>query len=1450
MAVTLRLQEGRMRFAPFIIVALLAWPFGQSRAQGPVWNWARTMDAGSTEYVRDIAVEPATGNIYVAGAYQSSAATVVPFGLPATVNGSVDAFLAKLDPNGNLLWSRNIGSNQDDAANGIAVAPSGNVVVTGYYRGAIAGLNLTNLGTADAFIAAYDGNGAFQWSRRIAGPQWDEGTGITVAGNVIVAYGSFSHHSTISGVLATLGLTTGRIYSYLNAYELSGTALWSLTGVSNDNILPESIAADATHVFVVGSTAGASMAWQNSSGISLTSATTTNSNALYCSSVALNGVPAWLRMINNPGDANARCSGVEVDCGAVYITGHTHNGSVFPGGNAPSMPGAHDYWYLAALSRSTGTTNWIRTATSTVDHGVTGHDITAGRNGQLIVAGMMQGTVTTDGGTVISGASNEDIAISRFNRDGSAIWFRRESAGGDERALAMGSSGNGTLIIGGRYSNDLTLGTATYAGSSGTNLYAASFTDSEWQNVANSPARFARPGPICSGSGAVNLNSFLASFAGTVTASSNVASQQDALGAPDAMGAAFNATNGWLVLDLIDTLSISEALRFTWRSESTSQARMLISSSLDGVNWSTATTISTTSTSFINSNYTLPVNARYIRIARHSSALYAAFHLDAVRLQLTTLTGGTWSGGAHVTSAGIFTPGLAGNYPVTYTVIAGSCTYSHSRSILVTPAPGGGSIAGGVTACPNSTGSLTLSGHAGSIVRWQWTDDGATWINTAETSPTFIWSGLSAPRRFRVELSSPACANGFSDVTQVTPEDTQPPLLICPAPSPAISVDADGDCNLVVPDFTGLFVPTDNCPGVIAIAQTPAAGDVIPFANLTIVLVRAIDVSGNTSNVCEARLIGVDSTPPVASCPPDTTITVTTGTCIAEYTPPPATYSDNCMGSGTAERAYLRNGIQVVPQFSVFNPSGWLNVTGETSIGLPPGTYTLVNVIHHLSDVIAMCSHVITVVDFEPPVASCPPPYTLLYALPNDCHATYTVPAIPSTDNCSGSGISAGPVLNGGTAIIVSGGTTVIVQPDDALPAGMELLLPIGIHEFIDSISDVSGNLTICTWLVEVRDSTPPVFDNCPANSTLGTDANSCTRLYTFPTIESTDNCDPDTESDYRTWHSTNNGGSWSEVTGQNDILLAVGVHLFKEKHRDDSGNTADCDWSVTIEDQEAPSITCPNIVAQLSVGANCTVALPDYRSSATASDNCGPVILSQSPAPGTIVGPGPHSITITATANGLFPSCSFTVTAVDQTNPVIVCPSDIAVEAQPGLCGAVVTYPLPTATDNCGPVTVTLAAGLVSGSVFPVGTTVVRYRAADNVVPPNTRECFFWVTVFDATAPTLTTCSNITDTASATSCDTIVNYTAPVASEPCTTCPTGAIPVGYSMLGTYQGRTYFYRNSTSTWQAANYAAISAGGHLVVIRDAAHNDWLRSAVDAIGGTNQSFWIGLNDIATE
>jgi hypothetical protein len=177
----------------------------------------------------------------------------------------------------------------------------------------------------------------------------------------------------------------------------------------------------------------------------------------------------------------------------------------------------------------------------------------------------------------------------------------------------------------------------------------------------------------------------------------------------------------------------------------------------------------------------------------------------------------------------------------------------------------------------------------------------------------------------------------------------------------------------------------------------------------------------------------------------------------------------------------------------------------------------------------------------------------------------------------------------------------------------------------------------------------------------------------------------------------------------------------------DGRGNTASDDVVFTVNDTTPPTITAPADSSAFA-NASCLAPVPDYRPGTTAADNCGSVTLSQSPAPGTLVGYGPHTVTVTADdGHGNTASDTVVFTVNDNTPPVFTsCPVNITIEAT---CptGAIATYATPTATDNCG-VTVTRTTGPASGSVFPIGTTTVVHTADDG--HGNTATCTFTVTV------------------------------------------------------------------------------------------------------------------------
>src|SRR4029078_7118350 len=103
-----------------------------------------------------------------------------------------------------------------------------------------------------------------------------------------------------------------------------------------------------------------------------------------------------------------------------------------------------------------------------------------------------------------------------------------------------------------------------------------------------------------------------------------------------------------------------------------------------------------------------------------------------------------------------------------------------------------------------------------------------------------------------------------------------------------------------------------------------------------------------------------------------------------------------------------------------------------------------------------------------------------------------------------------------------------------------------------------------------------------------------------------------------------------------------------------------------------------------------------------TATPGCGMVTCS--PASGTLFPICTTTVTCNTTAG---PSCSFTVTVTDTQAPTLVCPpNQTRVTPIVGGASVVVTYPPPTASDNCPGVTAVCVPP--SGSTFGLGVTTV----------------------------------------------------------------------------------------------------------------------------------------------
>ena len=152
---------------------------------------------GGQEYATSVASD-AQGNVYVVGLTYSPDFPVTARAFQTKFGGTCDAFIAKVGPDGKLLWSTYLGGILDDWATGVALDSAGNVLVTGYTRSANFPLVNPIQGTLDngasddydAFVAKFDPNGAkLLYSTFLGGAADDGAAGIALdaAGDAYVA---------------------------------------------------------------------------------------------------------------------------------------------------------------------------------------------------------------------------------------------------------------------------------------------------------------------------------------------------------------------------------------------------------------------------------------------------------------------------------------------------------------------------------------------------------------------------------------------------------------------------------------------------------------------------------------------------------------------------------------------------------------------------------------------------------------------------------------------------------------------------------------------------------------------------------------------------------------------------------------------------------------------------------------------------------------------------------------------------------------------------------------------------------------------------------------------------------------------------------------------------------------------------------------------------------------
>lgn len=198
------------------------------------FEWAVGFGGSENDFGMSNAVDD-SGNIYTVGHFKNTVDFDPGPGeshLTSTGSGA-DGYIQKLDPDGNLVWVKQIGG----IAYGMALDASGNIFVTGRFTDTAdfdPGTGVTNLisnGSADVFVLKLDPNGEFLWAKSFGDTQFDRGIAVTAdpSGNIYTT-GIFWETVDFDPGAGTTNLTSnGQGDLFIQKLDPDGNFLWAVS---------------------------------------------------------------------------------------------------------------------------------------------------------------------------------------------------------------------------------------------------------------------------------------------------------------------------------------------------------------------------------------------------------------------------------------------------------------------------------------------------------------------------------------------------------------------------------------------------------------------------------------------------------------------------------------------------------------------------------------------------------------------------------------------------------------------------------------------------------------------------------------------------------------------------------------------------------------------------------------------------------------------------------------------------------------------------------------------------------------------------------------------------------------------------------------------------------------------------------------------------------------------
>jgi gliding motility-associated-like protein len=1347
---------------------LLAFEIGISQ---PSWQWANAINSTQDEKTLDITTMFTSGETYACGYFDGDLSAVFTLGLNGTPNmsapiGTRDGFVAKYDIIGNVVWAFKIGGiGATVEIEAITDAPNGNIYVTGeFFNGpvdfqgvvsSISNVRTPTGGSKNMFLAAYNSNGELLWATSSIDTGNSIGFGITADVNGIYVVGRFAGDITFPPLAPVTWTGVASFFdAYITKFDYSGNAIrvktiFSTTG--DGHVKAFNIATDGNDVYAVGT--AESTAWtfgptglnpsDNNNGAA-------GSDDIWIISIRENNFNLnWSQVIG--GIENDVAKGLANDVNGLYLTGGLGGASVnFPGIAAVASVGIAQDIFTSKLFEATGLTDWVFMEQNNSATDTYGSDIVIDAAGDLYITGSHTDTTDFNSGlNSIPTIGGLDVFVMSRKNTGVFNWAVTAGGLGNDEGFGIGIDNSGSTYIGGSYDLISAFGTINLVTDAQNNGFVAKL------NLCSLSI-------VCPANQTVTADALcqftLLDYTAMVTpfASCGISSVKQ-IPIP---GTVVNSGINPITVYLTDNNGNLDSCTFDLVVESAVNPTVVSC----GTNLIGETTVGSgdTENNFSCVGFGTPGEDIYYQVTVPAGNFWLQITMDNAVDANDALIETFWVGGSCPLGGGCLNSNFydiatqqfsTGGNSVQYLAVGPGTYY------FVVDAQNDGIDSYDIRFDCLESGiefdtSLTCGDpNNDGIIPYV---DGSTILTTQTCQSVTICHDIFIANQTDFQWMDSIYMDLGSCYTNVVPTT----VVGFYEPGNWVGV-YDGSANSIAWQFNNTSVPNwgdgytlsyscDNgTTTMYSICFTTDISSTCTLDSDLNISMVASDDGVSTSGNLVASITSVVSNefvitnpPPSIVCLSDTSVNNDAGLCSAVINGLFPARSDNCPGPFVT---YTMTGATV--------GSGVNDVSGTTfNMGVTTVKYTVTDSTGNQDS----CLFTVTVNDNENPILTCPSNINI----PNDfgiCTAVVNgIAPITLGDNC---------ILDSVSYTLI--GATVGSGLNDA----SGITFNLGITTVTYTVVDTSGNTTSCNFTITVSDVINPTI-SCVGNINVNNDLGNCGAIINgIPPTGISDNCAIDSVSYILTGATSGSG-----LNNTNGVLFNIGLTTVTYMVTDISGNISTCNFTITVTDNELPSLMCSSDISVNNDLGNCSAIVSGIAPTAF-GDNCSVDSVSYvlagatiggglNDASGTIFNVGLTTITYTIyDLSGNSNTCNFNVTVIDSEVPTFSCPSNsnVFVDANCNFSIPDYTSTITGLSDNCS------APGVIVVTQFPfIGTIVSGAATNQNItlyatdVAGNTDSCTFIINLIDTLMPTISCPGSVNVNNDVGFCGAIVSGIAP----------------------------------------------------------------------------------------